>query len=75
MTRISKDPRNALRLSEDDRRKKIILSSPYFLFFPVIPVFFFFSSVIPVLGTESVRDPRVKPEDDKEKSPSSEGLD
>ena len=39
LIRISRDPRNALRLSEDDRRKNNTVI-PGLLFFPVIPVFF-----------------------------------
>jgi hypothetical protein len=63
----SRDPRNALRLSEDDRRKNNTVI-PVLLFFPVVPVPSI-SFVIPWLDRGICKgDPRVKPEDDKEKN-------
>ena len=83
MTRISKDPRNALRLSEDDRRKNNTVI-PGLLFFPVIPVFFssplsFPYSFLPLCHSRAwhgnlKRDVRLKAGHDIEKSPSNEGL-
>ncbi len=62
------DLRNALRLSEDDRRKNNTVI-PVLLFFPVVPVPSI-SFVIPRLDRGICKgDPRVKPEDDKEKKP------
>ena len=66
MTRISRDPRNALRLSEDDRRKNNTVI-PVLLFFPCHSRVLFFSSVIPVLARESKRDVQLKAGHDKEK--------
>ena len=51
------DPRNALRLSEDDRRKNI-----------VIPVLFFSSVIAGLDPAIQERDVRLKPEHDREKS-------
>ena len=60
------DPRNTLRLSEDDGRKNNTVI-PVLLFFPVVPVPSI-SFVIPRLDRGICKgDPRVKPEDDKEK--------
>ena len=47
---------------------------PVLLFFPVIPVFFSSPLSFPCLARESKRDIRDKPEHNKEKSPSAEGL-
>jgi hypothetical protein len=57
------DPRNALRLPEDDRRKNVVI------------LLFLFFSVIPRLD-RGIRkgDVRFKAEHDREKSPSEEEL-
>ena len=56
LTGESKDPRNALRLSEDDRRKNI-----------VIPVLFFSSVIAGLDPAIQERDVRLKAEYDREK--------
>ena len=63
MTRISRDPRNALRLPEDDRRKNVVI------------LLFLFFSVIPRLD-RGIRkgDVRFKAEHDREKMPLGRGA-
>ena len=63
MTGKSKDPRNALRLSEDDRRKNI-----------VIPVLFFSSVIAGLDPAIQERDVRLKAEYDREKKPLGRGA-